>query len=41
MTGAKSTNFQTLFSFPMWIAIACLAAIVLFYPSRKTAVAAA
>jgi nucleoside transporter len=35
-TGAKSTNFQILFSIPMWICVACLVALVLFYPSKKT-----
>jgi len=34
-TGATSTNFQILFSIPMWIAIGCLVALVLFYPSKK------
>ena len=29
------TDYRYLFSIPMWIAIACLVALVLFYPARK------
>jgi nucleoside transporter len=34
-TKDKVTNFQTLFSIPMWICLVCLALLVLFYPSKK------
>lgn len=35
------TNYQTLFSIPMWICVACLAGLMAFYPSKKPAAAAA
>ena len=34
------TSFQTLFSIPMWICVACLVALVALYPSKKTGTAA-
>ena len=40
-TKDKVTNFQTLFSIPMWICVACLALLVLFYPSKRKAAVAA
>jgi MFS family permease len=32
------TNWRTFFSIPMWIAVACLALLLLFYPSRSRVV---
>jgi MFS family permease len=32
------TNWRTFFSIPMWIAVACLVLLVLFYPSRSRVV---
>jgi MFS family permease len=40
-TVSKNLNYETLFSIPMWVAVACLAAILLFYPSKKKAPAVA
>jgi nucleoside transporter len=40
-TKDKVTNFQTLFSIPMWICVGCLALLVLFYPSKRKAAVAA
>jgi MFS family permease len=34
-TGTKTTNYQTLFSIPMWICVACLAGLLLFYTSKE------
>ncbi|MGA0419906.1 MAG: hypothetical protein ACO3P9_07735, partial [Phycisphaerales bacterium] len=36
--GAPETamNFTRLFSVPMWMAVACLAALLVFYPGRRS-----
>ena len=39
-TDGGTTDFQTLFSVPMWICVACLAALLVFYPKRSPAPAA-
>jgi nucleoside transporter len=35
------TNYQTLFSIPMWICVGCLAALLALYPSKKKVAAVA
>ena len=34
-TKDKVTNFTTLFSIPMWVAVGCLLALLMFYPGRQ------
>jgi len=36
--GSTATNWRTFFSIPMWIAVACLALVLVFYPKRSTVV---
>ena len=33
---AGATNYTTLFSIPMWASVACLALLMLFYPSKSS-----
>jgi nucleoside transporter len=40
-TKDKVTNFQTLFSIPMWICVVCLVGLLAIYPSKKKAAPAA